>query len=137
MESQQGLCYHFLEAGLTQCHEKASPSTFDALLDPWASSLNRCAAASCSSRDRNFALLGVCGRKNIVTMPNKTVMIFVRQIRYMCSAGCRTYAFNNEDPGPASTKLAESGLGHGELYDCNHCTGSPQAQWRAVRRKHH
>lgn len=48
-----------------------------------------------------------------------------------------THAFNNEDPRPASTKSAESGLKHGELYDCSRYTGFPQAQWRAVHRRHH
>ncbi len=73
----------------------------------------------------------------MVRTPNKIVIIFVGQIGHFCMGGCRTYAFNNEDPRPASTKSAESGLKHGELYGCSRYTGSPRAQWRAVHRKHH
>lgn len=64
-----------MSAKLTQYHEKVSPSTVDALLDPWASSLKRCAAANRSSCVKNFALLGVWGRKKSVRTPNTTVMI--------------------------------------------------------------
>lgn len=66
--------FQFSMARRTQSHEKVSCATSSAADAPWLSSFIRATAASLSSGVRNLDSDGVCGRKNIVRIPNAMVI---------------------------------------------------------------